>query len=154
MIGWNEYINQLLLSDTEFDNITISLDEGAVSTLVPPIIKISITMLDKMIENQGKLNVLIFPEKIQSFLIFTVMKLFHNISQGKIKSSYDPTKFSVGEKLKVGNAIVEYLGTEVRNNSMCLMLKMADCDKYSAPIGILPIFQKVATYRRLSKTIQ
>lgn len=154
MIGWNEYINQLLLSDTEFDNITISLDEGAVSTLVPPIIKISITMLDKMIENQGKLNVLIFPEKIQSFLIFTVMKLFHNISQGKIKSSYDPTKFSVGEKLKVGNAIVEYLGTEVRNNSMCLMLKMADCDKYSAPIGILPIFQKVATDRRLSKTIQ
>lgn len=151
MIEWNEYINQLLSSGTDFDNITISLDEGLCSTEIPPIIKASITMLDKMIEHQGRLNLMVFPEKMQSVFIFTLMKLFHNISSGKIKSSYDPTGFTVGEKLKVGNSIVEYLGIEVRNGSPCLMIKLADLDKYSAPIDILPIFQKVETKRRLSK---
>ena len=79
------------------------------------------------------------------------MKLYHNISQGKIKTKYDPTGFVVGEKLKVGNAIVEYLGTEIRDNSMYLMIKTADVDKDSARIDTLPIFQKVATKRPLSK---
>jgi hypothetical protein len=154
MIEWNEYINQLLSSGTDFDNMTISLDEGSCSTEIPPIIKASITMLDKMIEHQGRLNLMVFPEKMQSVFIFTLMKLFHNISQGKIVSSYDPTGFSVGEKLKVGNAVVEYLGIEERNDSLCLMIKLADLDKDSAPIDTLPIFQKVETKRHLSKYSQ
>ena len=154
MIEWNEYINRLLSSGTDFDNITISLGEGSFSTEIPPIIKVSITMLDKMIEHQERLNLIVFPEKMQSIFMFTLMKLFHNISQGKIKSSYDPTGFTVGEKLKVGNAIVEYLGIEERDNSTCLMIKLADVDKCSAPIDTLPIFQKVVTKRRLSKNAQ
>jgi len=154
LIEWNEYINQLLSSDTDFDNITISLDEGACSTEVPPIIKASIVMLDKMIEHQGPLNLIVFPEKMQSAIIFTLMKLLHNISSGKIKSSYNPTDFKVGEKLKVGNAVVEYLGIEVRDGNRCLLIKMADIDKCSAPIDVLPIFQRVETKRRLSKYAQ
>lgn len=154
MIEWNEYINQLLSSGTDFNNITISLDEGSCSTEIPPIIKVSITMLDKMIEHQGRLNLIVFPEKMQSAFIFTLMKLLHNISSGKIKSSYDPTDFTVGEKLKVGNAVVEYLGMEVRDGNRCLMIKMADIDKCSTPIDVLPIFQRVETKRRLSKYAQ
>lgn len=151
MIEWNEYLNRLLSEEIDFDNLIISFDEGSVSTEIPPIIKASISMLDKMIEHQGRLNLLVFPEKTQSIFIFTLMLLFHNISQGKIKSNYDPTGFVVGEKLKVGNAIVEYLGMEYRNDSVCLMIRLADVDNCSAPIDILPIFQKVKTKRRLSK---
>lgn len=154
MIEWNEYVNELLSSGTDLDNITISLDEGSCSTEIPPIIRASIIMLDKMIEHQGRLNLMVFPEKIQSVFIFTLMKLLHNISSGKIKSSYNPTGFTVGEKLKVGNAVVEYLGTEIRDDAVCLMIKMADVDKCSAPIEVLPIFQKVETKRRLSKYAQ
>jgi len=111
---WNDYIAYLLASGKEFDNITISLDEGRTSTAIPPIIRASILMLDKMVEHQGKRNLLVFPEKVQSIFIFTLMKLFHNIASGKIQSNYVPTDFTVGEKLKVGNTIVEYLGYEVR----------------------------------------
>lgn len=106
---WNEYISYLLSSDNYLDSLFISLDEGQTETEIPPIIKSSIFMLDKMIEKQGRLNVLVFPEKVQSIFIFTLMKLFHNISSGKIRSNYDPTGFTPGEKLKVGNAVVEYL---------------------------------------------
>ena len=151
MIAWKEYISQLLELSTEFDDITISLDEGLIYSEIPPIIRASISMLDKMLEHQGKLNLLVFPERVQSVFIFAFMKLYHNISQGKIKTKYDPTGFVVGEKLKVGNAIVEYLGTEIRDNSMYLMIKTADVDKDSARIDTLPIFQKVATKRPLSK---
>ena len=76
---WTEYIDYLLSSTKEFENITISLDEGHTVTTIPPIISASILMLDKMVEHQGKRNILVFPEKVQSIFIFTLIKLFHNI---------------------------------------------------------------------------
>lgn len=148
---WSEYISYLLTTGKNFDDLSISLDEGHTITEVPPIIRTSITMLDKMIEKQGKLNVLVFPEKVQSIFIFTLMKLFHNISSGKIKSNYDPTGFTPGEKLKVGNAIVEYLGMQEKDGKQYLSIKLADLDSCTAPLSYCPIFQRVTTKRRLSK---
>ena len=75
MIAWKEYISQLLELSTEFDDITISLDEGLIYSEIPPIIRASISMLDKMLEHQGKLNLLVFPERVQSVFIFAFMKL-------------------------------------------------------------------------------
>ena len=148
---WKEYVSQLLSSGDNFENLTISLDAGKTITDIPPIIRASIEMLDKMIEHQGKLNFFVFPEKMQSIFIFSLMKVFHNISEGKIKSFYDPTGFSRGEKLKVGNAIVEYLGIEERDGKTCIMIRLADLNKCSTPIENMPIFQRVDTKRRLSK---
>ena len=154
MIEWNDYLANLLSSDKEFESLTISLEEGHFTTIIPPIVKASVIMLDKMIEKQGKRNALVFPEKTQSIFIFILMKLFHNISSGKIKSKYDPTNFSIGEHLKVGNAVVEYLGTEIRDGKKCIIIKLADLLRCSAPIEYLPIFQKANTNRRLSKYAQ
>ncbi len=149
---WSEYMSLLLSSGKSFDNLSISLDEGRTITDIPPIIKISIAMLDKMIENQGHLNVFVLPEKVQSIFIFTLMKLFHNISSGKIKSNYDPTGFTVGDKLKVGNAVVEYLGVHERDGKYYLGIKLADVDNHMAPLSDCPVFQRVTTKRRLSKS--
>lgn len=151
---WSEYISYLIVSGKNFDNLSISLDEGHTKTEIPPIIKTSIIMLDKMIEKQGRLNVLVFPEKVQSIFIFTLMKLFHNISSGKIKSNYDPTGFIPGEKLKVGNSIVEYLGMQEIDGNLYLSIRLADVDSCTAPLSYCPIFQRVTTKRRLSKYAQ
>lgn len=151
---WSEYISDLLASGKKFENLSITLDEGRTITEIPPIIQTSITMLDKMIEKQGRLNVLVFPEKVQSIFIFTLMKLFHNISSGKIKSNYDPTGFTPGEKLKVGNAIVEYLGMQEKDGKQYLSIRLADADFHMAPLSDCPIFQRVTTKRRLSKCAQ
>ena len=151
MIEWNEYIYHLLSSGKDLDNLNISLDNGRTKTQIPPLIRASIIMLDKITEHQGQFNVLVFPERIQSIFIFTLMKLFHNISSGKIQSNYDPTGFEVGQKLKVGNSIVEYLGVEERDGQTCVNIRLADLDKSSTPIRYLPIFQKVYTKRKLSK---
>lgn len=154
MMEWSDYLASILSYDGEFDGLTISLDDGHSTTNIPPIIKASIIMLDKINEKQEKRNVLILPEKIQSIFIFILMSLFHNISSGKIKSNYDPTNFSKNERLKVGNAVVEYLGTEIRDGKICIMIKLADLDSCSAPIEHLPVFQKANTQRRLSKYAQ
>lgn len=151
---WSEYISYLLASGKDLENLSISLDEGHTISEIPPIIKTSITMLDKMIEKQGQLNILVFPEKVQSIFIFTLMKLFHNISSGKIKSNYDPTGFIPGEKLKVGNAIVEYLGMQEIDGNPYLSIRLADLDSCTAPLSYCPIFQRVTTKRRLSKYAQ
>ena len=151
---WNEYISYLLSSDNNFENLSISLDEGRTITEIPPIIQTSITMLDKMIEKQGRLNVLVFPEKVQSIFIFTMMKLFHNISVGKIKTNYDPTGFIPGEKLKVGNAVVQYLGIKEIDGKPYMNIRLADVHSCAAPLSNCPIFQRVTTKRRLSKNTQ
>ncbi|MCD8361448.1 MAG: DrmE family protein [Lachnospiraceae bacterium] len=151
---WSEYISYLLASGKDFENLSISLDEGHTITEIPPIIQTSIIMLDKMIEKQGHLNVMVFPEKVQSIFIFTLMKLFHNISSGKIKSKYDPAGFTPGEKLKVGNAIVEYLGMREIDGKPYLSIRLADVDSCTAPLSYCPVFQRVTTKRRLSKRVQ
>ena len=149
MIEWNDYLANLLSADKEFESLTFSLENSCSTSSIPPIVKASVIMLEKMIEKQGKRNVVVFPDN-QSISIFILMMLFHNIYSGKIKSNYNPTNFSVGERLKVGNAVVEYLGAEIREGNQCIIIKLADCIS-SAPMKYLPIFQKANTNRRLSK---
>lgn len=151
---WNEYVSQLLSSNKEFEGVSISVDGGKTKTEIPPVIQASVIMLDKILERQGHLNVFVFPERVQSIFIFTLMKVFHNISVGKIQSSYDPTGFAPGEKLKVGSAIVEYIGTEEREAQLYVNLRLADIDKCSIPIRYLPVFQKVSTKKKLSKKVK
>ena len=111
MLEWQDYVSQLLDNSSSFDGISLSF-EGSQAELaiplyntkkaveVPPIIKASILMLDKMQMHQGMLNILVFPERIQSIFIFTLLKLLYNISEGKIDHAYDPSYFKKGDKLK------------------------------------------------------
>ena len=152
MMEWGEYISNLLSSEEDGMDLAISLNDGQVSTGIPPIIRASIFMLEKIDEHQGNRNVLVFPEKEQTGPIFSLMYLFHNLSRGKIRANYDPDEFTPGEKLKVGNAVVEYLGKEKTNDEgeECLVIGLANNLKIIAPIRYLPIFQKTSTNRRLS----
>lgn len=150
MLEWHEYVEQLLQNESAFDDISLSFGEDQNDTGIPPIIKSSILMLDKMIEHQGKYNIIVFPERVQSIFIFTLMKLMHNIAQGKIEKMYDPSAFQSGEKLKLGNAVVEFLGLEERDGKICLKIRLADLIS-SAPVEFFPFFQRTSTQRGLSK---
>ena len=151
MFEWNEYLEYLLNERSEMDGLTVSLSGETGPTAVPSIIKSSVSLLDKMSDHQGKLNVIVFPEKRETLLTFVLMVLFHNIVAGKVQSSYDPQTFKVGDRLKVRNAVVEYQGTEERNNRLYIKIGLADGMRYSAPAELFPVFQKVETKRRLSK---
>ena len=57
---WQEYISRILADSASFDGISLSFGE-AEEFAVPPIIKASVLMLDKMLEHQGQFNILVFP---------------------------------------------------------------------------------------------
>ena len=141
MLDWNEYIEQLLSRESSFDGISLSLGDASRPVGVPPIIKASVLMLDRMLECQGKFNIMVFPERIQSIFIFTLVKLLYNISEGRIERAYDPEKFQPGEKLRFGKAVVEFVRMEEHGDKKCMRIRLADLD-YIAPIELFPLFQK------------
>ena len=151
MMQWDTYIEHLLETTTDFDGINLSLQNGELSTNIPPIIKASILMLDRMQKSQGKLNMFVFPEKTRSVFTFTLIKLIHNIAEQKIEHVYDPEAFIPGEKLKIGSAIVQFLGIEDHAGKKVIKIKLADPMEYSAPIEFFPFFQKTNTKKRINR---
>ena len=64
---WSDYLKKLIEDENNFDGITLSLDGGANVIEVPPIIRASIFMLDKMLEN---IKLLCFLKKLNQHLFF------------------------------------------------------------------------------------
>lgn len=149
MIDWKEYVDQLLAKNCAFDGMEISFVQEKKSICVPPMVKASILMLDRMVEKQGKFNLFIFPERSQSIFLFALMKVIHNISEGRIEKGYDPASFSAGDKLKFGNAVFEFMHTTRKGEKDFIKIRFSDMT-YEAPVSMLPLFQKVDTKRRLS----
>ena len=106
-MNWEEYIGMLQSEQTVLDRINLYMDDFK-WLAVPPIIKSSILILEKMLASQGKRNVIVFPEKSQSSIIFAIMKTIYNITVGKIKTTYDPCSFRVGQRFKIKNSVVEF----------------------------------------------
>ncbi len=149
MMEWRDYIKNLLSGSNDLDGIRLSMGENTTPIAIPPIIKASIQMLDKITEHQGKLNILVFPERIQSIFIFTLIKLIYNISDGRIGRNYDPEKFRKGEHLKLGKAVVEFDRIDEMDGRTYMYVRTSDL-LYAAPIELFPLFQKTNA-KRLSK---
>lgn len=147
---WSDYLEKLIEDENDFDRITLSLDGGANVIAVPPIIRASILMLDKMLEKQGKRQVIVFPEKTQSTFIFSIAYLLHNIIDGKIKQKYEPHSFAPGEKLKIGNAVVEFVCFEFHEGKEHIKIRLGDNSTVSMALTKAPILQKTDTSRKLS----
>ena len=147
---WQDYIADLLAQKCSFDGISLSFNEGASLTGVPPIIKSSILLLDQMLAQELDRNFFVFPEKTQSIFFFTLIKLLHNITEGKIERAYDPGTFHPGEKLKLGNAIVEFVGIEGSGADRKMRIRLAEDLTITAPVEFFPLFQLTNTRRRLS----
>ena len=53
MMEWSEYIEELLSEPDGIDRIRLSFDSGNTIMPIPPIIKASVFLMDKMVKNQG-----------------------------------------------------------------------------------------------------
>ena len=140
---WQEYISRILADSASFDGISLSFGE-AEEFAVPPIIKASVLMLDKMLEHQGPFNILVFPERIQSIFIFTIVKLLYNISEGRIDYDYDPGSFKKGDRLKFGKATVEFVSFEDNGGEKRMKIRLAGNLTYSASLDLFPFFQRTS----------
>lgn len=146
---WNQYLNSVLKEETCLDDILISMNEEIYH--IPSIIKASVYLLEKMINKQGKLNVFVFPDGDNIPFVFMLSKLIYNTYVGKIRKSYAPESFIEGQKLKVGNAVVEFVKLEEENGEKRIVIKTSDLNSSSLPLDIAPYFQTTDTKRTLSK---
>lgn len=149
VLEWNEYIQSLLEEVSVFDSISLTISGELEATCVPPIIKTSILMLDRMIAAQGQYNIFVFPEKAQSAFIFALLKTIHNIVAGKIQKTYNPYSFKKGQKLKIKNSAMEFDRIEHIYGRETIFVKFTDTT-YGLPIAIAP-FMQLADTNRLSK---
>ena len=154
MLDWNEYVSQLITQSSSLDGISLSLGDLSKPVGIPPIIKASIFMLDRMQEKQGKFNILVFPERIQSIFIFTLAKLLYNISEGKIDQAYDPSAFQPGDKLRFGSAVVEFVAIEEKDGNKRMKIRLAEDLTISASVELFPFFQRTNTKKKLSTNKQ
>ena len=154
MLEWQEYVSRILAGSASFDGISLSFEDSEQSFDVPPIIKASILMLDKMLQNQGSFNILVFPERIQSIFIFTIVKLLYNISEGRIDHGYDPASFKKGDRLRFESAVVEFDSIEETSSGMRMKIRLAENLTVSAPVEFFPLFQYTFTKKKLSTNKQ
>lgn len=150
MIAWNDYLNELIQVPDTIDGIDVSYDEGKNKSSIPAIVKSSILMLDKMMQTQGHRHIIVFPERENTVLLFSLMRAIHNISTGRIEKKYTVDDFKVGDKLKLGNAVVEFLGISDMDGKKYMQIHLSDTDSYYIPVERAPIFQKTDTRRPLS----
>lgn len=142
MIAWDDYLEKLISVPDEMDGITLSFDGGDTNISVPAIVKSSILMLDKMVQHQGKRHVIVFPEREQTALIFSLIRAIHNIETGKIEKKYSIEDFVPGDKLKIGNAVVQFVGVSKMYDKQYMHIHLSDTDRYSFPVATAPIFKK------------
>lgn len=154
MIAWDDYLKKLVSEPDEMDGITLSVNGGDTNISVPAIVKSTILMLDKMIQHQGKRHVIVFPERKHTALIFSLISAIHNIETGKIEKKYSVENFVPGDKLKIGNAVVQFLGVSEISDKKYMSIHMSNADRYLIPIETAPIFQKTDTKRPLSSLIK
>ena len=149
-MNWDDYVRELVRRPSYLDNIVLSLGDDT-HIHVPPIIKASVFILEQ-INNHNVHNVIVFPERIQTSFIFTIMKTIYNIKTGKISYCYDPYGFTKGQKLKFENCVMEFDTIEKSENGKeKIFVKFAENLRYGLPIELAPYFQSTDTKRPLSK---
>ena len=149
---WDQCLQEILTEETYLDNIGI--DIGDFHGEIPNIIKASVYLLEKMIKNQGRKNIVVFPDGEQLPFLFMISKLIYDISVGKIENRYSPEEFTTGQILKLGNCICEFIKVDVHPlipNKKSIFLRFADVDMYCCPLEMAPFFQISNTKKKLSK---
>lgn len=149
-------LDNLTNEKTSLDSIEINYKNGKRN--IPKLIKTSVLLLEQMMSKLGNRNIIVFPECQETSLYFLIARALYSISVGEMSMQYDPYSFTAGEKLKIGNCIVEFIRCGVENlagNSVeRIRIKCAGDSgspvEISLPLETAPFFQKVNTNRRLS----
>lgn len=149
---WEDYLQELLKKDTCLNNIKVDIEGQKVD--LPNIVKASVFLLEKMAQNQGNRNILVFPDDEQIPFLMMLSKVIYGISSGKVENRYSPETFKPGQILKIGNCVTQFLEIgehQLMPGKEVIFLKFADADRFGCPLDMAPYFQISDTKKRLSK---
>lgn len=153
-MNWEEY-EKKLNNKAVHSIYSFSFGNVIYDDIMPPFAKASAYLLKDLIKGGAKRLVVVIPENQELVATIFLEKLLSDILDGTIKNEYDLSKFSIGEKVAIGNAIVEYHGTEydsAQNEvliNFCLIGKKVPM-KVKMPLSKIPFMQHANTNKKLS----
>jgi len=152
MTTWNEFVEFQCKKSSCLNGINICFHDSD-NFPVSHMLKVSISLLEEVITSGNSKMVFVFPENRRFPFLLSVLKLIKDIINGDIRSSYNPNQFTSGGKLKYGNCVVEYIGTQIDSSDLKekIYIKFKNMERYGVPVELAPYFQKVDTNRELSK---
>jgi hypothetical protein len=154
---WNDYLEELLDFRYEFDDLQIAFDDTREEFNIPNIIKSTVLLVDKNIDAGMNRNIVIFPERKYSSLLYALIKVSQNIIVGKINTSYNLNNFVKGQKLRYKKGIVEFDSIETKDGITRINVKLSDLDSLQLPLAIAPFFQlaetkQLSSYKTFTKS--
>lgn len=149
-MDWTTYLNTILDQDNILKDI--SLNFNRTETPVPNIVRASVLLLEQNAPNSKDRNIVVFPEGKETAYLFMITRLMKSILTEEINFSYDPTQFKLGDKLKIGNSVVEFRGIKKENGRTYFSVYTSDGVLFMNPIEDAPFYQKVKSKRLSNST--
>ena len=151
-MDWAEFVDEELHCPSVFDNTNFTMAGVNLPGGVPPVIRISISLLKRFLDHGENRIVIVFPEGKKIPFIFLLSQLLSDVFEGGTEVEYDPRKFVSGQKIKFQNFILEFSGIEDGSDGISrICVKTGDGVKKKIPITWAPYFQQTDTNRHLSK---
>jgi|GEM_PF-613373 len=149
---WADFVDKELHRSSVFDNTDFTMAGANLSGGVPPVIRISISLLERFLKHGEKRLVIVFPEGKKIPFLFLLAQLLSDVFDGGAEIEYDPDKFVLGQKLKFQKFILEFSGTECGADGISrICVKTGDGVIKKIPMTWAPYFQQTDTNRHLSK---
>lgn len=149
---WEEYVKSIVNMPSCLDNLTFSLGDENLEFFVPPIIKSSILLNEKISDVNKNRNLFVFPETNQTANMFAVLNVVYDIAEGRTTKSYDPYSFIKGQRLKYKGCVFEFdsIETDKKDGKERIFLRLADVTRLGLPIEFAPFLQLTDSKRPLS----
>lgn len=149
-MNWLELNNYFTKSYPFFDKITVDVSDGNSGYTLHPVIKLSAALALKTIEspNNNKLIILL-PNRLDSSIWLSVLCTLGVMQYEFNQNIAASIAFRQGQKLLVGNCVVEFIEEYDRDNTKLLCVRCSD-GKYSIHQDRILHFQPADTRRPLS----
>ena len=155
-LNWTSYVKSQLDESNFLSNLKITHSNNANESLsVPPIVRLSIDLMNRLFDADASHVAVVFPEKTQTMLLLAIFKVISDIMSGEAERTYDPSSFKKGQKLKCKNCVVEFDRVDEWDGKTRIYIRTADTKQATncyigMPMDIAPFFQFTDTKRPLS----
>ncbi len=160
LLNWTSFVRSQLNESNFLSNLKITIPCGASneSFNFPPIIRLSIDLMNHLFNADESHIGLVLPEKTQTMLLLAIFKVISDIMSGEAERTYDPSMFKKGQKLKCGNCVVEFDRVDEWEGNTLIYIRTADTKRATnciigMPMDIAPFFQLTDTKRPLSNDV-
>lgn len=152
-MNWAEYVEKLISRTDAINYSSLLFEDENQSYAVPPISIVTNHIIKSLENKENGRIVFVFPERNTLQILSTIAKVICDILNGNIEKNYDIHSFEKGQKLKLGNCVMEFDGIRLLDgdrkgdNQLRFWVRFSDGMFHGLPLDAIPFLQKAETNR-------